>query len=76
MAFPTAVNNQITDAVTQANVTILGSAPAVALSNTYQAAAHATGLMMQNAVANQQQVNLLAEAVTANLVAMLNNSGK
>lgn len=32
MAFPTAVNDQITDAVTQANVKVLGDAPAQALA--------------------------------------------
>jgi len=32
MTFPTAVNDQITDAVTQANVKVLGDAPAQALS--------------------------------------------
>jgi len=32
MAFPTAVNDQITDTVTQANVTILGDSPAQAPS--------------------------------------------
>ncbi|WP_295367175.1 RebB family R body protein, partial [uncultured Stenotrophomonas sp.] len=30
MAFPTAVNDQITDSVTQANTRVLGDAPAVA----------------------------------------------
>ena len=76
MAIPTPVNGQITDAVTQANVTVLGSAPAVALASTFQVAAHATGLMMENAVANQQRVNLLGEAVTAHAVTMLGQGGK
>ncbi len=29
MSFPTAVNNQITDAVTQSNVKVIGEAPAM-----------------------------------------------
>lgn len=37
MAFPTAVNGQITDAVTQANVKVIGEAPAMAMGNLYQA---------------------------------------
>ena len=41
MAFPTSVNNQITDAVTQANVKVLGDAPAIAMGNLYQATAQA-----------------------------------
>lgn len=36
MAFPTAVNGQITDAVTQANVKVIGEAPAMAMGNLYQ----------------------------------------
>lgn len=35
MAFPTGVNDTITDAVTQANVKVLGDAPAVAMGNLY-----------------------------------------
>ena len=41
MAFPTAVNDQITDSVTQANVKVLGDAPAVAMGNLFQATAQA-----------------------------------
>ncbi|WP_204334085.1 RebB family R body protein, partial [Klebsiella pneumoniae] len=37
MAFPTAVNDQITDSVTQANVQVLGASPAIAMGNLYQA---------------------------------------
>jgi hypothetical protein len=51
MALPTPVNGQITDAVTQANLTVLGQAPAMALGNLFQSSAQAFGLMMQNAVA-------------------------
>jgi hypothetical protein len=39
MADPTAVNSQITDAVTQANTKILGDAPAMAMINLFQATA-------------------------------------
>lgn len=41
MAFPTSVNPQITDAVTQANVKVLGDAPAIAMGQLYQATAQA-----------------------------------
>ena len=41
MAYPTAVNNQITDSVSQANVQVLGVAPAIALGNLFQATAQA-----------------------------------
>ena len=64
MAFPTSVNSQITDSVTQASVNVLGDAPAVAMGNLYQTAAAAAGQAIQNAVTNQQNLNVLAEAVT------------
>lgn len=62
MAFPTAVNSQITDAVTQANGTVMGDAPAQAMGALYQAMAQATGLAAQNAVAAQQSMNTIASA--------------
>lgn len=71
MAFPTAVNNQITDAVTQSNVKVLGDAPAQALGSLYQAAAQSLSQAMQNAVANQQNGNALAEAVLTRCVESL-----
>ena len=62
MAFPTAVNSQITDAVTQANVKVLGEAPAMAMGQIYQSLAHSTGLLFENAVNTQQQQTMLAQA--------------
>lgn len=58
------VNSQITDAVTQSNVKVLGEAPAVAMGTIYQTMAQAVGLGMQNAVSAQQQMNVLAQAAT------------
>ncbi|MEM7246316.1 MAG: RebB family R body protein, partial [Acidobacteriota bacterium] len=37
MAYPTSVNDQITDSVTQANVKVLADAPAMAMASLYQA---------------------------------------
>jgi hypothetical protein len=62
MAFPTSVNNQITDAVTQSNVKVLGEAPAMAMGTIYQTMAHSTGILFENAVSAQQQQNALALA--------------
>lgn len=76
MAFPTAVNSQITDAVTQSNVKVLGDAPAQALGSLYQASAQALGLALQNAVANQQSANSLANAVVARAVEVLLGSSE
>lgn len=50
MAAPEHVNSQVTDAVTQANVKVLGEAPAMAMGNLYQALSHSHGLMYENAV--------------------------
>lgn len=68
MAEPTAVNSQITDAVTQANVNVLGDAPAMAMGTTYQTVAQATGLATQNAAANQQSANQVGQAIVARCV--------
>ncbi|MFC3945496.1 R body protein RebB-like protein [Pseudomonas gingeri NCPPB 3146 = LMG 5327] len=58
------VNEQITDAVTQSNVKVVGEAPAAALGNLYQTAAHSTGIVFENAVEDQQQQNAEAQAAT------------
>jgi len=65
MAFPTAVNDQITDSVSQSNVKVLGDAPAAAVAALYQATAQALSLAAHNATAAQQNAATLAQAVTA-----------
>jgi hypothetical protein len=64
MALPTPVNGQITDAVTQSSVQVLGQAPAMAMGTIYQALASAASLLFQNAVSAQQQATILAQAAT------------
>jgi hypothetical protein len=71
MAFPTSVNNQITDAVTQANVKVLADAPAMAMANLYQATAQALANAAHNATTAQQQNNITAQAATVMGVATL-----
>lgn len=61
MADTSKVNGQITDAVTQTNVNVLGDAPAQAMGTLFQVAAQAAGLSLQNAVSNQQNQLLLFE---------------
>lgn len=71
MAEQVLVNAQITDAVTQTNVKVLGEAPAEAVGLAIQALAHAVGLAMENATQAQgglQQVNTTA---TAAVIAMV-----
>ena len=58
------VNPQITDSVTQANVKVLGDAPAVAMGNLYQATAQALANAAHNATTTQQQTNITAQAAT------------
>ena len=71
MAFPTAVNDQITDLVTQANTKVLGDSPAMALSNLYQATAQALSNAAHNATTNLQQSNVTSQAATTQGVATL-----
>ena len=64
MAFPTFVNDQITDSVTQSNTTVLGDAPAIAMGNLYQATAQALANAAHNATNAQQQSYVTAQAAT------------
>jgi hypothetical protein len=71
MAYPTAVNNQITDSVTQANVQVLAVSPAVAMGNLYQATAQALANAAHNATTAQQQTNITWQAATVMGIATL-----
>lgn len=64
MAIPTPVNGQVTDSVTQANVKVVGDAPAMAMGAIYQSLAHSTGILYENAVGAQQQLAIAAQAST------------
>jgi hypothetical protein len=65
------VNSQITDAVTQANTQVLGNAPAIAMSNLYQATAQALANAAHNATSAQQDANTALQATTTQGVALL-----
>ncbi|WP_018606669.1 RebB family R body protein [Uliginosibacterium gangwonense] len=71
MAFPTAVNDQITDSVTQSNVQVLGASPSIALGNLYQATAQALANAAHNATQAQQQMYVTAQAATTMGVSLL-----
>ena len=64
MAFPTAVNSQITDSITQANTKVLGDAPAVAMGNLFQATSQALSNAAHNSTTGQQNSNMTAQAAT------------
>ena len=65
------VNPQITDAVTQTNVQILGSAPGQAMANLFQATGSALGIAAHNATAAGQNANTVLQAGTTQGVALL-----
>jgi hypothetical protein len=71
MAFPTALNSQITDAVTQANVKVLGDAPAMAMGNLFISTSQALSNAAHNATNNQQQSYVTMQASTTQGVATL-----
>ncbi|HTB79771.1 MAG TPA: RebB family R body protein [Opitutaceae bacterium] len=71
MADVTPVNGQITDAVTQANVKVLGDAPAMAMGSLFQATAQALANAAHNATAQQQNAASLAQAILSRSAANL-----
>jgi hypothetical protein len=71
----TLVNDQITDSVTQADVNVLGSAPAQAMGALYQATAQALANAAHNATTAQQNANTILQATTTQAVASLLASG-
>ena len=64
-------SGQITDAVTQTQQLVVQLAPAQATAVTQQVMAHTTAMAMQNAVAAQQQMNTISQAMTTQAVNML-----
>lgn len=62
---PKKESQQITDAVTEVNVMVVADAPAIAMGNIYQSAAHATGLMFENSVHAQNNSFILSGAATS-----------
>ena len=71
MAFPTAVNSQITDSITQANTKVLGDAPAVATGNLFVATNQALSNAAHNATTNQQQATVTSQATMTQGVSTL-----
>lgn len=71
MADNSSVNGQVTDAVTQTNVTVLGESPAQAMGSLYQMATQANGMAMQNAVSNQHNLNQLNPVIITNAIKLL-----
>lgn len=71
MAFPTAVNSQITDSVSQVNTKVRGDAPAIAMGNLFVATSQALSNAAHNATNNQQQSYVTMQASTTQGVSTL-----
>lgn len=71
MAYPTSVNSQITDSVTQANTKVVGDAPAVAMGNLFVASSQALSNAAHNATFNQQQAGLISQSSMTQSVSTL-----
>lgn len=71
MAFPTSVNDQITDSITQANTKVLGDAPAVGMGNLFIATSQALSNAAHNATSAQQQTGLTMQAATTQGISTL-----
>ena len=69
------VNPQITDAVTQTNVKVVGEAPAEALAVATQAMAHAIGLAMENASQTQGGMQQVNNTATGAIIALITQAG-
>ena len=70
------MNGQVTDAVTQTNVSVLAVAPAQSMGLVYQTMAQSISLSMQNAVATQggmQQINSAIVATACQKIMALGN---
>ena len=76
MAHDTPVNGQITDAVTQTNVKVLGEAPAQSMALVYQTMAHSISLAMENAQQAQGGLQQIGNAVTSSAITMIMNAAK
>nr|WP_315482690.1 RebB family R body protein [uncultured Undibacterium sp.] len=70
------VNPQITDAITQTNVKVLGEAPAMAMGSLYQTIGNSVAMAAANAVYAQQQANVTYQAATTLGVTKLFESSK
>lgn len=64
MTEETYVNSQITDAVAQTSMQVVGEAPAEAMAMLYQQMAHSIGLALQNTIAQQQHSYTIHNAIT------------
>jgi len=71
MAFPTAVNHQITDSVSQANLKVIGDAPAMSMGELFIATSQALSNAAHNSTVNQQQMTTTSQAANVQGISTL-----
>jgi Killing trait len=71
MAFPTYVNDQVTDSVSQVNTKVVGDAPAMAMGNLFVVTGQALSNAAHNATNNQQQSYVTLQSSTMQGVSTL-----
>ncbi|WP_299593305.1 RebB family R body protein [uncultured Tateyamaria sp.] len=64
MGNQTPLTSQITDAVAQSDVEVVGEAPAIAMGTSFQTMAHATGSLFETAVVTAQQQDAVCQAAS------------
>lgn len=69
--YPTSVNSQVTDSITQVNTKVLGDAPASSMGNLMIATSQALSNAAHNATAAQQQAGITWQASTVQGVSTL-----
>lgn len=72
---PTPVNAQVTDAVTQTNVKLVGESPAESIAVETQAMSHSTSLAMENAVQTQGGMQQVNNTATAAMISLITQAG-
>ncbi len=71
MSYPTSVNNQITDSITQVNTKVLGDSPAMSMGNFMIATSQALSNAAHNATTAQQQTGVTMQASTTQGISTL-----
>lgn len=73
---PDIVNSQVTDELTQSNLTVLGSSPAYALAQSELALAQSQGILFSNMVSTQhQQSSANSATITKCILKLYDHNG-
>src|SRR5205809_5686409 len=75
MAFPTALNNQITDSVAEAALQVIADSPAMGAGNVYLATSQALSNAAHNSTTGQQNATLTMQAANTKGLSKLYSLG-